>query len=131
MKCPNSSTGGAWLLGEITFNATDLTLEHRPDAGTLDITKSGPSSTTILTPKYTFGSANINVAPPPGRIGDINGDTFVNAADIDLMSAKLATGGLPYDVKYDYRSDAASPGPPPERAMDSFTRLTRIAWSAL
>jgi len=114
----------AWRVGTVNLNATangNYSLALTP--GSLGITKgpnTGGTGTTIdLAPGYTFGTANINVSiGPVGRNGDINGDGKVNAADIDLMSAKLLAGGLPYDVKYDYRSTAASPGPPPANAPD-------------
>jgi hypothetical protein len=105
----------AWKVGTVNLTATaggSYTLAL--SAGTLGVTKGpgtgGPNTTTDLAAGYSFGTANITISA--GRTGDINGDGNINAADIDLMSAKLLAGGLPYDTKYDYRGPTAPPFTP-------------------
>jgi len=108
----------AWKVGTVNLNATAAgTFNLALSAGSLGVTKgpggTGPNSTIDLAPGYTFGTASITInTAPPQRTGDINGDGFVDAADINLLSARLTAGGLPYDAKYDYRG--ATLGSPPD-----------------
>ena len=119
---PNGQAGsfaGAWKVGTVNLKSgsTGGTGTYNLAAGGLDITKSqNPGATTILTSLYSYGSAAVNVNLNPTRTGDINGDGKVNAADIDLMSAKLLAGGLPYSTLYDYRG--ATVGSPPDGIID-------------
>jgi len=96
---PGGSTGGAWLLGQVTFNVTAQgTSTLVLSAGPLDITKSGPSATTVLTPQYTFGTGTITFSNPPLN-GDTNGDHVVNAQDyinvVNNLGNTGPTGGPP------------------------------------
>jgi len=92
---PGGSTGGAWLLGQITFNVTASgTSTIALSACPLDITKSGPSTTTVLTPQYSFaGTGTITFANVLN--GDTNGDHVVNAQDYVNVVNNLGASGLP------------------------------------
>jgi len=95
----NGSTGGAWLLGEITFNASAAgTSTIALAASSLDITKSGPSTTTVLTSAYSFGSGTVTITNNVLN-GDTNGDHVVNAQDyvnvVNNLGNTGPTGGPP------------------------------------
>jgi len=90
---PGGSTGGAWLLGQVTFNVTGQgTSTLVLSAGPLDITKSGPSATTVLTPQYTFGTGTITFSNPV-LPGDTNNDHTVNLQDYINVVNNLGTSG--------------------------------------
>jgi len=116
----------AWKVGTVNLNATAAgTFNLALSAGSLGVTK-GPgataNSTIDLAAGYTFGNASITVnLAPPARTGDINGDGNVNAADIDLLSVRLAAGGLPYDIKYDYRG-AGGPNSGPDGIVNQLDK---------
>jgi len=80
---PNA-TGGAWLLGQITFNATAAgSSTIALTAGSQEITKSGLAGNTTLSAAYTFGSATINVTT--NIFGDLNGDGKLNDLDLGIL----------------------------------------------
>jgi len=98
---PNGSTGGAWLLGEITFNASaagDSTFALT--AGTQEITKSGPSTTTVLTTAYSFGTATIHIASP-AIDGDATGDNKVDLADLNGVLNNFGSNNPGGDAHHD------------------------------
>jgi len=97
---PNGSTGGAWLIGEITFNATASgTSTFALTAGTQEITKSGPSTTTVLTTAYSFGTATITVQNLVD--GDATGDNKVDLADLNGVLNNFGSNNPGGDAHHD------------------------------
>ena len=103
-----------FLVGTVTFNtvsantAGSTTLKINPSTlntsansaiGTSNSTGASPNFTstyTNLATNYAMGTATINVTP--GRLGDLNGDGIINAADIDILTNAMLTGGTPAQV---------------------------------